>query len=156
MKALHSLLFVASVLWVPSLAGQNVAIRPLIADPLHEFQSVPGCPTNWPIVVDRIGAATNSPFASRTIVTEAQLASLYQSVGPAFTNWFTTVWANYQATNAAALDARRFQLVLRREALLDRIQSFTNAADFSSLAVPLVASNLVVLRQIEERLNTLR
>ncbi len=130
--------------------GQNVAIRPLLAEPNHEFGAVAGCPTNWPVIVDRIGTNVVSPFPGRTILTEDQLLQLYQSIGPAFTNWHATVWANYQRTNAAAIDARRLALLNEQEALQSAIRRATNAVDFSA---PTVLSNLVRLRQVELRLN---
>ncbi len=133
--------------------GQNVAIRPLIAEPNHEFVAVAGCPTNWPVIVDRIGTNVVSPFPGRTILTEDQLIQLYRSIGLAFTNWHTTVWANYQRTNAAALDARHLALFIEQEALQSAVRRTTNVADFSALNLPTVLSNIVRLRQVELRLN---
>ena len=133
-------------------SSQNVAIRPLIADPGHEFNAVAGCPSNWPIVVNFIGTNTAAPAPRMIVRTEVQLANLYDSIGPAFTNWHKGQWQNYLATNGAAMDARRLQLVQQREAILANINSLSNAADFTALSAPLVASNLVRLRQLEERL----
>lgn len=132
--------------------AQNVAIAPLLSRPEHEFNGISGCPTNWPVIVDRIGVATNSPHAGRTVITEAQLAQLYATVGPTFTNWHQTTWADYVRTNAAANDARRLQLLLARAIILNRLNDLTNAADFTSASAPLIVSNWLVLRRIEDRL----
>ena len=134
--------------------AQNVAIAPLLSRPEHEFNAVAGCPTNWPVIVDRLGTNAASPFPGRSIITEDQLAALYQSIGPTFTNWHRTAWANYVATNSAAIEGRRSQLIAEQEALLSNIRRATNTADFvnASLAV----SNLFRLRQLEERLGNLR
>lgn len=136
-----------------SASAQNVAIRLLIADPDHEFNAVAGCPTNWPIVVNRIGTNAVAPFPRMLVRTEEQLANLYESVGPAFTNWHQTVWANYRATNGAAVSSRRLQLLAEREGIVSRLQSLSNATDFTTLTAPLITSNLVRLRLIEQRLD---
>ncbi len=133
-------------------SGQNVAIAPLLSRPEHEFNAVPGCPTNWPVIVDRLGTNAVSPFPGRTVITEQQLAQLYRSIGGAFTNWHQSVWATYVRTNAAAVEARRDLLLIQYDAAVARLQSQTNAVDFSSLNVPLVVSNLARLRQMELRL----
>ena len=132
--------------------AQNVALRPLIADPSHEFNAISGCPSNWPIVVNFIGTNTAAPAPRMIIRTETQLANLYDNIGPAFTNWHQGAWQNYLATNGAAMDTRRMQLVQQREAILANINSLSNAVDFTALSAPLIASNLVRLRQLEERL----
>lgn len=132
--------------------SQNVAIAPLLSRPEHEFHSVPGCPTNWPVIVDRLGTNTVSPFPGRVVTTEQDLSVLYSIIGPAFTNWHRTTWQNYLATNNAAGEARRQQILTEQEAILGQIRRATNIADFGPAAVPLVLSNLVRLRQLEERI----
>jgi len=143
-------------LLLTNLSAQNVAIRPLLAEPLHEFNAIPGCPTNWPVIVDRLGSNTISPFPGRTILTEDDLAALYRSIGPAFTNWHQGAWANYNATNAAALDARRLILETQRQAILSRIETLTNSSDFTTVMAPLIVSNLVRLRLLEENISRSR
>ena len=149
MKRLSSILYLLSSL---ALAAQNVALRPLLADPGHEFNAVAGCPTNWPIVVNFIGTNTVAPAPRMVIRTEEQLANLYSTIGPAFTNWHTSTWANYVATNSASIEGRRGQLASQREAILSQLQGLSNAVDFTAITAPLIASNLVRLRQLEERL----
>jgi hypothetical protein len=153
MKTLLYVLTVLTLLTIQRGASQNVAIRPLLADPSHEFNAIAGCPTNWPVIVDRIGTNAASPFPGRTILTEDQLASLYRSVGQTFSNWHASVWANYQRTNSAAVDSRRLQLIIERDALLTTVNGYTNVLDFTALAVPVVVSNLTRLRQLELRLD---
>jgi hypothetical protein len=149
---MKTLPLVLSVLCVASASAQNVAVRPLIADPDHEFNAIGGCPTNWPIVVNFIGTNTVAPFPRMVVRTETQLANLYESIGPTFTNWHRTVWQNYIATNSAAMDNRRQQLLSQRDTVIAQLTVLSNAADFTALSAPTIVSNLVRLRQLEERL----
>lgn len=149
MKAIL-LIFTVCVLSVASVPSQNVAIARLRDRPEHEFNNVEGCPTNWPVIVDRIGTNPISPHPGRQVITEDQLAAIYRNIGPAFTNWHATAWANYNQTNSAAIEARRAQLRAQYEAFLDRVQSATN--DITVANATIVLSNIIRLRQLEERL----
>lgn len=82
----------------------NHAVRWLSMDPSHEFNRVPGCPTNFPVAVDSIGTNTVSPWANRAVISEAALRAVYQAVGASFTNWYN---GQYRPVIQAQADADR-------------------------------------------------
>lgn len=82
--------------------AQGYSVRTLAGDPRNEFNAVPGCPTNWPVAVDRLEPGQTNPWPDRIVLTEAQLANVYRVIGPAFTNWHSTVWRAYRSAQAQA------------------------------------------------------
>ena len=92
--------------------AQGFAVRTLGADSRHEFNEVAGCPTNWPVAVDRLAPGATNPWPDRVVLTEAQLANVYRVIGPSFTNWHRTVWRSHvegkalqEATRASQREA---------------------------------------------------
>lgn len=101
--AVSALLF--AICHLPSAQAQNVGVRYLSMAPAHEFALVAGCPTNWPVVVDRIGALTVSPHPNQVVLTEAALTALYVQIRPAFQTWYSATYLPYVAARAADIES---------------------------------------------------
>jgi len=92
---MRTLIFLLAALSVN--AQTNFAVRFLSMDAAHEFNATPGCPTNWPVVVDNIGTNAVSPFPNRAVLSSSGLLSVYAAAGPTFTNWFNNTWRPFAA-----------------------------------------------------------
>jgi hypothetical protein len=62
-----------------------------------------GCPTNYPTQFE-IAVVNTNGF---TLMSDAEIAQRMNAVGPAFTNWFETVWIPHQQNRSTAEAAAR-------------------------------------------------
>jgi len=134
-------------------AQNNFAVRWLASDARHEFNQVPGCPTNWPVAVDRLAAGESNPWPDRAVISAAQLGNLYRTVGPAFTNWHSAAWAAAQRakmTNEAATAAAKEQ------AIKDAFTAVENEVATINTNAPSAAELLRVIRRQNDLLARLR
>lgn len=123
--------------------AQNYAVRFLSMDPAHEFNAVPGCPTNWPVARDHIGPAQSTTIPNRAILSQAQLDAVYANAGPAFTNWHTSTWKNFVATRDNSDLLARSNNIVRLKSLYADITQYetrwqageqaTNAAQINAI-----------------------
>lgn len=134
-------------------AQSNFAVRRLADDARHEFHSVPGCPGQWPVAVDRLAPGATNPWPDRVTLTEAQLANVYRVVGPSFTNWHAGAWATAQRAKASNETA---QVRAQEEALRAAFQDAENEWSTVNTNAPTASELLRLVRRQNELLMRMR
>jgi hypothetical protein len=121
----------------------NYAVRFLSMDARHEFNAVPGCPPEWPVAVDFIGEATESPFPNRIVMDGEELAFRRSEMADAFRVWHEGPWAAYVASREAAESAARN--LIRDEVRQIMAQC---KADYDNWATLTAAQKLELVRKL--------
>lgn len=92
------------LLSVACASAQNVAVRYLHMDLSHEWHGTNGCPTNFPVAMDRIGTNTVSPYANRVVIAQSDYAALTNSIWSTFWEWKNNQWAKFVADRQPAIN----------------------------------------------------
>ena|SRR5688572_9948555 len=114
-------------------ATGNYAIKRLADSPGHEFNRVPGCPPQWPVLVDYIGEAQVSPWVGRTVIAATDLRASYESLLSSFQSWFSNTWQPFMNSEAANERAQKGILEEELQNVLSNLRNaYTNWATLSA------------------------